>query len=98
MSKDVSNALRVFLGAGGSGGYLPYGEADRMTSAFADRADDWLREIQKFLALEHPPSDWSNSDLAREQLRFESIAARLFPELDSVAINALACRWSYSWK
>jgi hypothetical protein len=98
MSNDVSTALQVYLGSGESGGYLPYGAADRMTSAFADKADDWLIRLEKYLALEHPPSDWKQSEFAQEQRTFESIAAGLFPELDAAAVNALACRWSYSWK
>lgn len=98
MSNDVSTALRVYLGAGDSGGYLPFGGSDRMTSAFAGSADDWLLWLEKYLALEHPPSEWSHSEIAREQLTFEAKAAGLFPELDSAAVNALACRWSYSWK
>jgi hypothetical protein len=89
----VSTALRVYLGAGESGGYLPYGAADRMTSAFADNADDWLLRLEKYLALEHSPSDWSQPELAQEQLTFESKAARLFPELDPAAVHALACKW-----
>lgn len=98
MVNDVSTALRVYLGAGEFGGYLPHGAVDRMTFAFAGSADDWLLRLEKYLALEHPPSDWIHSEIAREQLAFETEAAGLFPELDSSAVNALACRWSYSWK
>lgn len=98
MSSEVSSALRVYLGASESGGYLPYGATNRMTSAFGDRADDWLPQLNKYLAFEHPPSEWSCTDLAQEQFAFESKAASHFPELDSAALNALACRWSYSWK
>jgi hypothetical protein len=98
MSNDVSTALRVYLGAVEYGGYLPYGATDRMRSAFPGSADDWLLRLEKYLALEHPPSDWSHSEIFQEQVAFEAKAAGIFPELDSAALNALACRWSYSWK
>jgi hypothetical protein len=98
MSDNLSFALRTYLGAGGTGGYLPYGETARMESAFPGSAHKWVSRFTKYLELDHPPSDWNSSDLAQEQRMFEAKAARLFPELDAVAVNALACRWSYSWR
>jgi len=69
-----------------------------MSAAYGKDAATELAQIQKYLEIDHPPSDWSQSDLAGEQRVFEEKLALLFPELDDIAVNSLARRWSYSWK
>ena len=98
MNTGASSVLKVYLGASQSGGYLPYGHVERMSSAYGNDADAMLAKIQKYLDMDHPLSDWSQSDLGKEQQVFEALLAQSFPELSNVAVNALACRWSYSWR
>lgn len=98
MKSEASAALEVYLGANQTGGYLPMGQSERMSAAYGDDAKAKLELIQKYLEFDHPSSDWSRPDLAQEQKAVEALLAQRFPELDRVAVNALACRWSYSWK
>ncbi|HEY6019514.1 MAG TPA: hypothetical protein VIY48_06325 [Candidatus Paceibacterota bacterium] len=98
MNTNPSAILKVYLGAGKAGGYLPYGQAERMSIAYENDAEAKLAEIQQYLDMDYPPPSWSQTDLAQEQQVFEKMLEQRFPELDKVAINALACRWSYSWK
>ena len=48
--------------------------------------------------VDHLPAEWASPDLAQEQKKFQSKVMQIFPELDEVAANSLACRWSYSWR
>lgn len=98
MKSESSAVLKVYLGANQAGGYLPFGHTERMSVAYGKDAATKLAQIQKYLEIDHPPSDWSQSDLAGEQRVFEAKLALLFPELDDIAVNSLARRWSYSWK
>lgn len=98
MNTESSAILKVYLGANQMGGYLPLGHEERMSTAYGKDAEARLAQVQQYLDMDHPPSDWSQIDLAQEQQVFEGILAERFPELDKVAVNALACRWSYSWK
>lgn len=45
----------------------PSGSEQRMTSTYGREADAKLAQIRKYLDCDHPPSDWSNADLAKEQ-------------------------------
>jgi hypothetical protein len=98
MRSESNAVLKVYLGANQAGGYLPFGHAERMSVAYGKDAETKLAQIRKYLEVDHSPSDWSQSDLAGEQKVFEAKLARHFPELDNIAVNSLACRWSYSWK
>jgi hypothetical protein len=98
MSSEASAILKVYLGASQTGGYRPFGHEERMRVAYANNAETKLAEIQKYLDADHPHSKWSHSELAQEQKEFEKVLTMQFPELDKVAVNALACRWSYSWR
>lgn len=98
MNADTNEILKVYLGAGESGGYQPHGYEQRMRDAYHDQADAKLSLVQKYLLADHPVAEWTQNDLASEQSAFETILSRRFPELDPVSINALACRWSYGWR
>jgi hypothetical protein len=98
MNSEASNVLKVYLGASETGGYRPFDHDKRMSVAYNHDADAKLSEIKKYLEVDHPQPEWSCSDLAQEQKAFEALLAHRFPELDKVAVNALACRWSYSWR
>jgi hypothetical protein len=98
MNSAASEILKIYLGAGPTGGYQPGGHKERMYAAFANSADAKIDVIQKYLDIEHPISEWLHSDLAKEQQEVEVMLAQRFPELDKVAVNSLACWWSYSWK
>lgn len=98
MSSEASNVLKVYLGADKTGGYRPFDHEKRMSIAYGHDAETKLSEIKKYLEVDHPQSAWSCSDLAQEQKAFEAQLVQRFPELDMVAANALACRWSYSWR
>ncbi len=98
MTNESSAVLKVYLGASQTGGYLPLDHTERMNIAYGKDADTKLAQIQKYLEIDHPPADWSQSDLALEQMVFEEKLALHFPELDKIAINSLVCRWSYSWR
>ncbi|MBB6092355.1 hypothetical protein HNQ60_001201 [Povalibacter uvarum] len=98
MNEEASAAIRVYLGAGPTGGYQPIGQMDRMKQAFPHDHEQKLTRIKKYLEEDHPPAEWSSRELAKEQKVFEAMLAKKFPELDSVAINALACCWSYQWR
>lgn len=69
-----------------------------MKKAFPSDHEQKLIHIQKYLDEDHPPSAWSSTELLQEQRAFEGSLAKKFPELDSIALNALACRWSYNWR
>ena len=94
MNTEVSDTLKTYLGSGESGGYLPYGHEERMSTAYGDNAVAKISQIREYLAADHCAQ--SHSDLGQEQKVFEIALAQRFPELDAIAINALACRWSYS--
>lgn len=98
MSSEASKVLKIYLGADEAGGYRPFDHEKRMTVAYQDDAPAKLSEIKKYLDVEHTLSEWTYSDLVQEHKVFEQQLAQRFPELDKVAINALACRWSYSWR
>ena len=95
---EVSDILKVYLGAGDRGGYLPYGHEERMRVAYADDARIRLAQVQKYLDEDQPMSSRTSLDMVLEQKIFEAALASKFPELDAVAINSLACRWSYAWR
>ena len=99
MTHDPSDVLVVFLGAGESGGYLPTGQEERLRVAFPLDAESARESIERYLQFcGHPPTSWTSNDLVAEQRIYEQMLARAFPELSRQAINALACRWSYSWR
>ena len=98
MNQEASAVIKIYLGAGPTGGYQPIGQQDRMKQAFPQDHEHKLARIKKYLDEDHPPAAWSSNDLVQEQKAFEAMLAKKFPELDSVAINALACCWSYQWR
>lgn len=97
--KSTANAiLKVYLGAREDGGYQPTGGVERVEAAFPGNCKERLVKIEKYLNEDHPSAKWTEPDLAKEQTSFEKILGNKFPELDHIAIYALACRWSYRWK
>jgi hypothetical protein len=99
MAHDPNEVLVVYLGAGESGGYLPMGQEERLRAAYPRDARSVREAIERYLQFpDYPPIEWTSNDLAAEQCIYEQRLARAFPELNARAINALACRWSYSWR
>jgi AraC-like DNA-binding protein len=98
MNNEDSAAIKIYLGAGPTGGYQPIDQQERMKQAFPNDHEQKLTRIKKYLEEDHPPDTWSSSDLVQEQKAFEALLAKKFPELDSVAVNSLACCWSYQWR
>jgi hypothetical protein len=99
MAHDPSQVLTVYLGAGESGGYLPMGQEERLRKAFPRDFDSVRESIEKYLKFpDYPPTEWTTNDLAAAQGIYEQRLAQAFPELSARAVNALACRWSYSWR
>jgi len=99
MAHDPSEILIVYLGANGSGGFLPMGQEERLKAAFPRDAKVARDAIERYLQFpDYPSTEWTSNDLATEQGIYEQKLARAFPELTARAINALACRWSYSWR
>jgi hypothetical protein len=98
MNDEASTAIKIYLGAGPTGGCQPIGQQERMKLAFPNDHEQKLMRIKRYLEEDHPPAAWSSGDLVLEQKAFEALLSKRFPELDSVAINALACRWSYQWR
>lgn len=97
MIPDVNAILKIYLGAGPDGGYQPIGAKERFQHAFPHDHAEKLAQIQKYLEQDHQP-DWSRRTLAEETSAFAASLTAKFPELDSVAAYALACRWSYDNK
>lgn len=99
MAHDPSEILVVYLGASESGGYLPVGQEERLEAALPRDAKAARAAIEGYLQFpDYPLTEWTSNDLATEQRIYEQKLARAFPELTARAINALACRWSYSWR
>jgi len=99
MAYDPSEVLVLYLGAGESGGYSPMGHEERLRAAFPIDFTSARESIEKYLQFpDYPPTEWASNDLAVAQGIYEQRLARAFPELSARAINALACRWSYSWR
>jgi hypothetical protein len=99
MKPDVNAILKLYLGAGATGGYQPVGKEERLKSAYPNDHGAMLKQIEGYLQLDyHPPSEWTHSDLAAEQRVVEKVLAERFPDLDKVSVNALACYWSYGWR
>jgi hypothetical protein len=99
MAHGPNEILAVYLGASESGGYLPTGQDERLRAAFSSGATAARESIERYLQFpDYPPTEWTSTDLAAEQRIYEQRLARAFPELNGRAINALACRWSYSWR
>jgi hypothetical protein len=97
VTPDVNTVLKIYLGAGVHGGYQPIGLVGRFRRAFPHDHVERLAQIAKYLEQDHEP-DWSVRSAAEEQIAFAARLAERFPELDSVAAHALACRWSYNNK
>lgn len=99
MAHDPSDVLVVYLGADASGGYMPMGREERLNAAFPRDAQSARKAIEKYLQFpDYPPAKWTSNNLAEAQCEYERRLARAFPELTARAVNALACRWSYSWR
>lgn len=98
MNTEVNEILKVYLGAGASGGYLPHSHEERMRAAYGEHAISKLELIQKYLNEDHPMTDWTQKDYAKEASAFDLELAKKYPELDQTTLNALACRWSYGWR
>ena len=97
MNLDLSNALKVYLGADEDGGFQPIYCEKRLRAAFPSDYSRVIDLINPYLS-EYQEPDWSNGDLVQETKRFASTLEKKFPELDTIAIRALANRWSYAWK
>jgi hypothetical protein len=97
MNPDVNAILKIYLGAGPNGGYQPIGREERFRQAFPHDHAEKLAQIANYLQQDHQPNG-SERTLAEEQVAFAAILENRFPELDSAAANALACRWSYDNK
>jgi hypothetical protein len=99
MAHDPSEALAIYLGAAESGGYTPMGQEERLRAAFPHDAAAVRAEIEGYLQFpDYPPTEWTSNDLAEAQRVYEQRLTQAFPELNARAVNALACRWSYSWR
>ena len=97
MKFDPSAALLVYLGAGTTGGYQPIGTEERLKAAYPRDFHAAHQSIKKYLEFSaHPLENWTSDDLAKEQGIFEQELAGAFPDLSAPALNALACRWSFS--
>lgn len=97
MSIDINHALKVYLGASKDGGYQPLSGEERLSEAFPRDYSRIVELITPYLEENQEPN-WSKGDLIQETSRFASSLKQKFPELDSIAISALANRWSYGWK
>lgn len=98
MNSDINYILKVYLGTDSRGGYQPVGIDQRMKQAFPNDHDAKMVLIAKYLEAEHPPTVWEKVGLAEEAEVFADKLANRFPELDAVAVRALANRWSFGWK
>lgn len=100
MEIDLSDALCIYLGAGPQGGYRPIGSGEeRLRVAYPSHFAEARAAIAKYLVeLDYPVKNWTSDNLAAEQRVYEESLRVAYPELSARAINALACRWSYSWR
>jgi len=97
---DSNSVLITYLGAGVRGGYQPIGCEERLKSAYPTQFNQAKLLVEKYLNTmsDHPPNKWMSNDLAKERSIYESSLEAQYPELGKLAINSLACYWSYQWK
>jgi hypothetical protein len=94
---NINEVLKLYLGADANGGYQPIGCDERLRSAFPDDYSRLLQSIALYLDADHTP-DWSKRDLIQERNLFIEELEQKFPELDGIAIRALANRWSFGYQ
>lgn len=91
---EINHILKVYLGAGESGGYEPLYGNERMREAFPDSYSQAMALIAPYLE-GGPEPDWTTGDLLRQAAHFEATLRQKFPELDATVVRALANRWHF---
>jgi hypothetical protein len=94
MKLDVNRVLKIYLGADENGGYEPLRRDERMKEAFPESYPQMMAVIAPYLA-EDPDPDWTSGDLIQQAKGLEAVLRRKFPELDAIAVKALANRWHF---
>src|SRR5262245_17643437 len=98
MKPDASSVLKIYLGADDNGGYEPLYRDERMKKAFPDSHVRMMELIAPYLAEERDPDlSVGSADLISQASQFAEHLRRKFPELDDIAIKALANRWHFGW-
>ena len=97
MSSEINDALRVYLGTDGNGGFDPIGCEERLAHAYPVDHVQKRRLIERYLAEWQTP-DWSKQDLIQAGDAFADILRKKFPELETVIVRALANRFTFSWR
>lgn len=95
MSPGINSVLKIYLGTDGNCAYEPLYSDDRLRQAFPYKYSEMMRLITPYLEVDREP-DWKHN-LAEEADRFAEELRSRFPELDEIAVRALANRWHFGW-
>ena len=95
MGPNISYALKTYLGADENGAYEPLYCEERLKQSFPEDHTEMMRLITPYLEVDRRPN--SGQELTEDADRFAEELRDRFPELDEIAVRALANRWHFGW-
>jgi hypothetical protein len=96
---DFNKVLRTYLGAGSSGGVLPYGQEERIRSEYGTDADEILAEVRQLLTLVVIPRDLElRGSLPEIAAYAEQLVRSQRPDLEALICRAVGNYVSYSYR